>query len=320
MQNQKTVLVTGVGAIIGYGILHSLKASKYDLHIIGIDIYDDAVGQEWCDTFIQGIPANDPDFIPYINQLVAERQIDLIIPGIEPDIQAFMAAGEQLKAKWVHNQSKLMELCTDKLDFYRYLENESDWDVIPTLQGCSFEQNAEQLGLPFLIKPRKGSASKGIRKIHTKREFDFYTESDPDAILCQKVIGDEQSEYTLAVFGTGDGSFKNSILLRRVLSKDGSTSKAWVENNAAIMEYAAKLCQVFRPIGPTNMQFRMEDGKPYILEINPRISSACSIRTSFGYNEPEMCLSYFLLGELPEEVSLKSGRAVRYIKDQIHYD
>ena len=44
------VLVTGVGAIIGYGIINSLKMqNEYPIRIVGMDIYDDAYGQFLCD-------------------------------------------------------------------------------------------------------------------------------------------------------------------------------------------------------------------------------------------------------------------------------
>ena len=59
------ILVTGIGAIIGYGVISSLRKSKYDCNIVGMDIYDDAVGQVWCDEFIQAIPAADDGYISF---------------------------------------------------------------------------------------------------------------------------------------------------------------------------------------------------------------------------------------------------------------
>lgn len=49
----RTVMVTGVGAIMGYGLLKSLRAADPSLRLIGADIFDDAVGQAWCDVFEQ---------------------------------------------------------------------------------------------------------------------------------------------------------------------------------------------------------------------------------------------------------------------------
>ena len=92
-----TVLITGVGAIIGYGLINSLKKSKYDCRIIGIDIFHDAVGQKWCDTFIQGVRADSDEFISFINNIIKTENVDLVIPGIEQDLKALIDGFEQLE-------------------------------------------------------------------------------------------------------------------------------------------------------------------------------------------------------------------------------
>jgi carbamoyl-phosphate synthase large subunit len=80
------------------------------------------------------------------------------------------------------------------------------------------------------------------------------------------------------------------------------------------------LTEIFRPAGPTNYQFRVENGIPYLLEINPRISSSTSLRTSFGYNEAAMSIDFFVLGKRPAPPIVKSGRAWRYSEDFVTYD
>ena len=84
------------------------------------------------------------------------------------------------------------------------------------------------------------------------------------------------------------------IAFPKVHNKKGNLA---VIENDIISKYVAELVNVIKPIGPTNIQIRLEDQVPYLLEINPRISSACSLRTSFGYNEPEMCVLYFLMNQ-----------------------
>jgi carbamoyl-phosphate synthase large subunit len=80
-----------------------------------------------------------------------------------------------------------------------------------------------------------------------------------------------------------------------------------------------ELTSAFRPIGPTNFQFRRESagGRFLLLEINPRLSSASSLRRAFGMNEPEMCIAYYLDGERPDFPGPRPGGAVRYIEDWI---
>ena len=64
------VLVSGVGQLIGYGIVRSLKLARPDLRIIGTDIYPHAVGQVWSDAFIVCPPAASPQFPDFLAKLV----------------------------------------------------------------------------------------------------------------------------------------------------------------------------------------------------------------------------------------------------------
>ena len=65
-----TILVTGVGAIIGYGIIRSLRASRFPVRIVGMDIYPDAVGQRWSDVFEQAVRADQPDYAEHLAGIV----------------------------------------------------------------------------------------------------------------------------------------------------------------------------------------------------------------------------------------------------------
>jgi carbamoyl-phosphate synthase large subunit len=110
------------------------------------------------------------------------------------------------------------------------------------------------------------------------------------------------------------------LLLRRTLARDGSTAKAWAcvipELNATV----DALATLFRPVGPTNFQFRQHGGAYLLLEINPRLSSSTSVRAAFGSNDAAMCVEYFLEGRTPAPQPLRSGFAVRYIEDMVTYD
>jgi carbamoyl-phosphate synthase large subunit len=109
------------------------------------------------------------------------------------------------------------------------------------------------------------------------------------------------------------------MTLRRKLSADGFTDRAEVVDVASMESTLKPLCRLFRPVGPTNFQFRLHEGTLKLLEINPRVSSATSIRTAFGYNECQMAVEYYLEGKLPEQPAIRRGRAVRYTEDLIFY-
>ena len=90
------VLVTGVGAIIGYGIIKNLRKSKFDCNIVGMDIYADAVGQAWCDTFVQAILASDDGYVDFIKDVMDQYNIDLVMFGTEQEISRLAAAKDEL--------------------------------------------------------------------------------------------------------------------------------------------------------------------------------------------------------------------------------
>ena len=316
------ILVTGVGAIIGYGVITSLRNSKYDCNIVGMDIYNDAVGQVWCDKFIQAKLAADENYIPFLKKVIDENKIDLVFFGTEQEImkcyKSKVELGEYYK-KLVINKGNLIELSEDKWDTTCFLKK-NGLKYIPSSITATFEEASIKFGLPLLMKPRRSYASKGICKVSTKTEFDKWKLEYADQFMVQKLIGDEEHEYTAATFGFGDGTCIKPIVMKRKLSKAGATDKAVVMPVPEIEEAIIKMVEVLRPLGPTNFQFRLDGNEYLLLEINPRISSSTSIRMAFGYNEAEMCISYFVEGIRPVDKELKTGKAYRYIADAVEYD
>ena len=311
------ILVTGVGSIIGYGIINSLRKSTIGINIIGVDIYDDAYGKHISDQFIQGVRADSVNYIDFINEIVNLHKIDLIIPGIEQDLYKLWENKNNINTSVVINNDLCIRLSKNKWDTFNFLSGYTI-NLIPTLYQGSFTDSADVLGLPFLIKPVSSYASKGIEVINNEAEFNAYVQKYTNERVCQKIVGSMESEFTISIFGDGAGKILDYIILRRNLSGEGATKKAiFVEDND-ILVYVEQLAGILKPVGPLNIQVRKEAGKVYLLEINPRLSSACSIRTLMGYNEPELCIRYFLLKESIKPAAKIQGTVIRYIADYMY--
>lgn len=316
------ILVTGVGAIIGYGVLTSLKKSMFDTYTVGMDVFSDAVGQVWCDKFIQAKYASDDGYISFLKQIIDTYSIDLVFFGTEQEINKCNASKNELGEyyrKLVINTDKMFEMAEDKWTTICFLK-ENGFDYIPSSIDFGFYEAQKMFGVPLLMKPRRSYASKGIKKVYDEIEYNEWKKEYLDNFMVQKLVGDEEHEYTASTFGFGDGTCVTPIVMRRKLSKAGATDKAIVEVVQEINNEIFNLVSILKPIGPTNFQFRKHEDKFLLLEINPRISSATSLRTAFGYNEAEMCIQYFLEGVKPCPMNLKTGRAYRYIGDVILYN
>lgn len=320
MGKQINVLVTGVGAVIGYGVINSLRKSSLPVHIVGIDIYADAVGQHWCDEFIQAKYAVDPNYIQFLLDIIHSRNIDIVFFGTEQEIYRCDKdrdeLGEDIK-KLVINRSEILALSKDKWLTYQFLHDNGLGDVaISSVIDGDYNTISEKFGSAFLLKPRNSYASKGIVKVSDAEEFSFYKKRMGQSFMAQKFVGDVDHEYTVGVFGLGDGTYSSIIALKRVLSQEGATAKAEVFEDQELIKAVNSICLALKPIGPTNLQFRFSEGYFLLLEVNPRISSSTSIRTLFGYNEAEMCVQYFLNNKILQPV-VKYGRAVRYIDEVV---
>lgn len=318
-----TVMITGVGAIIGYGLLRSLRVTRPDVRVIGTDIYPDAVGQAWCNVFEQAPYTNSPQYLDWLQSMVEKYHVDLLMPGIEQDIHCYSDNRErihQLNCKTMLNDSQLIDWSRDKWLMDQELAVHCNEVRIPSYLSGDYDSLSEKLGLPFILKPRKSYASKGLVRIHDRKDFNQYENQLGENLLAQPLVGSDDEEYTVAVFGDGQGNVCTSITLQRLLAKDGSTAKAWVRHINSLKPVVALLCSHFKPVGPTNLQFRRVGENWKLLEINPRVSSTTSIRTAFGYNEAEMSLAYYLEGKTPEQPEIRSGFATRFIEEYIVYD
>ena len=316
------ILVTGVGAVLGYGIIHSLMTSQYNVRIIGTDIYSDAVGREWCHSFVPGVLANDQNFPDFLFETLKSKNIDLVIPGIEQDINRIVLEQDKFKdldVRFAINDPNLIHIANDKWETHLKLK-ENNIPFIQTFIDGDYVELEKKLGNPMLLKPRRSYASKGIYKIENENDYVYWKTKMKDNFMVQQIIGDVDSEYTVGVFGLGNGESSQKISLKRVLGPDGATSKAKTVDIKELNNIVDKLVSVFKPDGPTNFQFRFHEGEFLLLEINPRISSSTSIRSAFGYNEAEMCIEYYLKGQVPSKREIKSGSVVRYLKDLINYD
>ena len=150
--------------------------------------------------------------------------------------------------------------------------------------------------------------------------FDFHKAKLGAHFMAQKLVGSRDEEYTVGLFGDGRGCFTAQIQMRRTLSQEGATQRAWIVSDEGLTRRVAAYCAAFKPLGPTNMQFRREGDGWYLLEINPRISSATSLRAAFGYSDAEHAIGYYLGNVMPAQPRIRGGRAIRHIADYVEFD
>ncbi|MBL4708365.1 MAG: ATP-grasp domain-containing protein [Flavobacteriales bacterium] len=318
----KTILISGASSIVGLGILKSLRMSDKKLYLIGTTCFDDTVVPAFCDVFVKAPLTNEHGYISWLMTTIEKYKVDMIIPGIDADMYKWTENIDKVSKGNHHvliNRPELISLCEDKWLFYQKMKASDVTYSIPSSMSNNFEELKAKFGLPLLLKPRCGFGSKGISKVLDKKTFLKHCDKIGEILMVQPFIGDDKEEYTTSAFCDGNGGYFACMTLKRKLSKDGYTEKGEVVEIEGMEEAISEYCKVLKPVGPTNFQFRVANGELRLLEINPRISSATSIRSSFGYNESEMAIDFFLENKKPVQPLIKQGKAVRYVEDYIFY-
>ena len=319
------VAVTGVGAIIGQGIVRSLRASGRTIHVVGIDRSARSPGPHVVDAFEQkpDVSEDSPEYQAYWDSLIQRHNIQIVLPALEVDMVYLDKNRDWFESRGVRlalNTPDLIRITANKWEFGEVLAD-MGYPVIPSIRPDTWQQAIEKLGAPpLLLKPLQGNGSRGIIKLEAEQDFEYWRTKASGGWMLQRIVGKPNEEYTVGIFGLGNGHFIGPLIFRRRLSLAGNTQEAKVVLDHPILEVAVKkLCKHFSPIGPTNLQFRLEGDIAYLLEINPRFSSSNSLRTAFGYNEAIMAIDYYLFDREPMMPTLKQGQAWRYYEDFVIY-
>ncbi len=309
-----TILVSGASGIVGYGILKTLKKLKCNL--IGTTIYDVSPANCFADHVEIAPLSTDKKYIPWLINILKQYEVDMAIPGIEIDMSIWNSYRDVLSETGTFillNDSNLIKTCLDKWEFYKKMKGEES----PYIIESTLEPDFNRFSIPFILKPRCGFGSRGLVVVQNVYDFEKQKAYIGERLFLQEYVGNSNEEYTVSAFFDNDSNLKAHISLRRKLSKMGYTEMAEVVYLEDMVQVLKELAVIFKPIGPTNFQFRKQNKKWKLLEINPRISSSTSIKEAFNYNEAKMSIEYFLEQKEIFQPEIKEGRAIRYIEDFI---
>lgn len=316
-KTKMTILVSGASGILGYGILKSLRLANSAYRLIGTTIYNASVAPAFSDVVEIAPKTSDKAYMPWLLSVVKRHNVDMIIPGLECDMIRWNEEKHLIQeagALALLNSGALIKLCCDKWKFYQELNRLHPNYAIPTYLAPDYHS----IPAPFLLKPRSGYGSKGIVTVTSSAEFRRHQKRIGPDLMMQQIVGSPAEEYTMSAFFSHNAEVLECVALRRVLSPNGYTQEAEVVDAQQFQTFLQHMASAFNPVGPTNFQFRLVHGEIKLLEINPRISAATSIRALLGFNEAGTSVEYFMNGQVPQKIEqsrIVGRKAIRYVED-----
>ena len=306
------VLVTGAGALLGQGIIKSLRLSKSGYHVISADPDPRSVGLYWSDTAYLIPMASAPDYLDAIRRILARERPDAVLVGTDVELLTFATHREELEADFrtriVVSPPDVIRIADDKWLTYQFLQANGFPHPRTALPDRAHEL-LEDCGFPLVVKPRVGARSVGLHQVKNEEQLRAALAATENPVV-QECVATSRDEFTSGVLVT-PGTAPAVVTMRRDL-RDGNTYRAYVVPDCPHNAFLADAALAIGGLGPLNFQFRVDGGVPKVFEINARFSGTTPLRAYAGFNEVDLLLRSLLFDEPIPRPSLGEVAILRY--------
>lgn len=220
----------------------------------------------------------EPNYIDVILEICKKEAIKAVTTLIDPEIEVLAANRDRFIANGVLPlcpSAQTAHLCFDKYAMFVYLKKHGINTVLTydTLPAFKAGLEVGDIAFPVFIKPRTGSGSVGIHKVHDMAELEsFFSEGAYNYIIqeymdCEDcdadVYIDTMSHEPVAMFSK-----------HKIETRIGGANKTISFKDAHLFDFIKKICSVLEFNGPVDMDFWYRDGVYFLSEVNPRFGGA----------------------------------------------
>lgn len=260
---------------------------------------------------VKGGRWNDPDILEQLHKVVKEKNIDMIIPFVDGAIGVTARYIKKYNDVWtpVGNYAGVEDMFDKKIAAEKFLE--AGLPIPQTYTG-------NNIAFPLIAKPRKGSASAGIRIVGNGEELKSLPLPVSEYLL-QEYIPDAE-EITVDCYRTVSGKIIAVVPRIRLEVLGGEATRTRTINSPEIEKLSRIALEKLDLRGAVTIQYLRSrlDGKVMLMEINPRLGGGvvCSIHA--GANFPE----YILADATGQEIEActdwrKDVEIVRYMQEVV---
>jgi carbamoyl-phosphate synthase large subunit len=330
LKNISNVLVTGVGGIIGQGIIKCLRManrstirsrsrnSHCKYYIIGVDSSALAAGLYFSDVGLVIPNANDLNYIDSLTKIIKEYDVSALYIGTDQELDIVSNSTGKIEkrtgAKVLICSNEVIKTSRDKWKTYLFLKRKK----LPYVDSSLPEKApdfTERFGFPVVVKPREGYGSVHFNIVHDRNQLDNAIrniESQGWNPIIQEYIEGNDNEYTTGVLSDiRNNKIISSISIKKYI-KAGQTYKGIIDDFPEARRVSEAVATNLDARGPINVQSKISNGSHKIFEINGRISATCPMRAAAGVNEPDLLYRNVILSEDLRITSHKKLVSMRY--------
>lgn len=242
----------------------------YQIEIVSYEL-DERVPIALVGKVVVGLRWSDPDVVADIERLVKEYDVRLILPFVDGAIEIASILKDRLPDVYVPvSNFEVTSAMFDKVEAAKKFKA-AGIPIPVTYSVISAE-------MPAIAKPRKGSASRGIKIFYNIEDL-MHLENLSDYLIQEYVEHNE--EYTIDCYVSHEGVPLVCVPRKRIEIMGGEVTRTETCRNEILHELSRNVLRMFDLRGPVTLQFLHDlDRNRYLLmEINPRLGGGviCSI-------------------------------------------
>ena len=278
------VLFTGGGGA-GSEALWDLLGDQHELHFADADSY--RVHPVVPRSNTHEIPfASDPDFVDSLKDLCRELQIDVLVPGVDEELEQLALRREDFGPTVILlPAAAFTETMLDKFEFARALSATE----VPVPRTQSLDDTEPWTDFPCIVKPRRGRGSRGVTVVRDASEFRAMRGASAERAneyVVQELV--EGVEYSVQVVADREGQLR-AVFPARIVAKRGITISAVGEQNQAVIDACERIHRSIPTSGCYNVQGILDNEQRFLpFEINPRVSTTLCLAVASGIDPMEI--------------------------------
>lgn len=252
----------------------------------------------------------DPEFTEAILTIAKREHVRVVVPTIDSELLLFAEDRSKFALNGVYlsvSDPATVQICRDKVLTHGWLVENG----FPTVRQSSPEEvlsSPDSWEFPMIVKPRDGSASKGVRAIRSLEELRVLCELESGLIVQEVASG---VEHTINVFVNKYGKCVCAVPHERIEVRSGEVSKAITVKDGHMMSLASDIAEALPGArGMLNIQcFRSAQDDLKVIEINARVGG--------GYPVAHRAGARFTHWLIEEQLGLPSSAAFDTWQDDL---
>jgi carbamoyl-phosphate synthase large subunit len=307
------VLITGAGGAAAVAALLDLPDT---VEWVAADVDPHAVG-------LYLVPArrrvliprgDDPDLVDRLLAACSRHQVDVVWPTVDTELLPVAEAADRFAAIGVRVLAAPVPALATCLDKWRLIERCRDVVRVPASTVLTAATDLAALPRPYVLKPRRGAGGRGVRIVRSAAD----TAGVPrdGSYLCQEYLPGE--EFSIDVLSRPDGSVAAAVPRRRDKVDSGIAVAGRTVADPALQTFGRAVATRVGLTGVSNVQVRRDrQGRPALLEVNPRLPGTMPLTVAAGVDMPAWALAAALGGTIPAGLTFREIAVVRHWTEQI---